>query len=129
MRRSLGYFCLFAFGLSSFAVAAGSRSVASASDAYEQRLLEVVDRVASDATDKFPAYIGASVHFSFRVDPAGRLSRVRVFAERPSDRPAAQVVAQAIRAAHFPPPTQQAMAEQGHRWYDLKELVFAVGAD
>jgi hypothetical protein len=129
VRRAFGYFCVFAFGLSSFASAADSRSVASASDAYDQRLLGVVDRAASAATDRSPAYIGASIHFSFRIDPAGHVSRVRVFAERASDRRAAQIVARAIQTAHFPPPPAKAMVEQGRRWYDLREYVFLVGAD
>jgi hypothetical protein len=102
---------------------------ASARKAYEQRVSEVFDRAVGPATDRFPAYIGAMVHFSFRIDPAGSVSRVRVFAERPSDRPVAQIVAQAIRIAHFPSPPQQVMVEQGHRWFDVPELVYLVGAD
>jgi hypothetical protein len=102
---------------------------ASASKAYERRVFEVFDRAVGPAADRFPAYIGAMVHFSFRVDPAGNVSRVRVFAERPSDRPVAQIVAHAIRTAHFPPPPQQVMVEQGHRWFDVPELVYLVGAD
>lgn len=61
----------------------------------------MIDRAASDATDKFPSYIGASVHFSFRHDAIGRVSRLRVFSERASDRRIAQVGARSIQAAHF----------------------------
>jgi hypothetical protein len=122
------YFCLFAFGSCSFFSTPPSRSVASASDAYEQRLLEVVDRTVGRATDKFPVYIGTAVHFSFRVDPAGRPSLVRVFAEQQSDLPTEQIVAQAIRTARFPPPPPQVMAQQGHRWYDFTEHVYLFGA-
>jgi hypothetical protein len=64
----------------------------------------------------------------FVLIPPG-VSRVRVFAERPSDRPVAQIVVQAIRTADFPPPPQQVMVEQGHRWFDVPELVYLVGAD
>ncbi|MFZ0917523.1 MAG: hypothetical protein WAN04_11560 [Candidatus Udaeobacter sp.] len=129
MPRAFAYACLFALGSCSLTSPSGSRRVATASDAYEQRVLEVVDRAVDPATDKLPQYIGARVHFSFRIDPAGHLSRVRVFAERASDRPVAQIVAQAIRAAQFPSPPPKVMAEQGHRWYDLPELVYLVGAD
>jgi hypothetical protein len=129
MPRAFAYACLFALGSCSLASPSGSRRVATASDAYEQRVLEVVDRAVGPATDKLPQYIGARVHFSFRIDPARHLSRVRVFAERASDRPVAQIVAQAIRAAQFPPPPPKVMIEQGHRWYDITELVYLVGAD
>jgi hypothetical protein len=129
MRCAFIYLCLFAFGSCSFASSSGSRQVPTASETYDQRLLEIVDRAASEATDPFPALVGANVHWSFRIDPAGRLSRVRVFGDRPSDHHAAELLAQAIRAAHFPPPPPQAMQEQGHRWYDIKEYVFLVGAD
>ena len=39
------------------------------------------------------------------------------------------MVAQAIQAARFPPPPPQVLAKQGHRWYDVPERVFLVGAD
>ena len=129
MFRAFAYTCLFALGSCSFASPPGSRRVVTATDAYERRVLEVVDRAAGPTTDKFPQYIGATVHFSFRIDPAGHVSRLRVFAERVSDRPIAQIVAQAIRAAQFPPPPPTVMVEQRHRWYDLRELVYLVGAD
>jgi len=112
-----------------FASASDSRPRRRASEAYQQRLSEIIDSTAGPATDKLTAYVGASVHFSFRIDAAGRISRIRVFAEQASDRPAAQVLAQAIRTAHFPPPSAQVIAEQGHPWYDFPELVFLVGAD
>jgi hypothetical protein len=113
MHSAFACLCLLAFDSCSFVTASGSRPAASASDAYEQRLLEVVDRTVGPATDKFPRYTGASVHFSFRVDPVGQPSRVRAVAERASDRPIAQVVAEGIRAAHFPPPPPQLMIQQG----------------
>ena len=112
-----------------FASASDSRTRARATEAYHQRLSVTIDSTAGPATDKLTAYVGASVHFSFRIDAAGRISRLRVFAERASDRPAAEVVTQAIRAAHFPPPPPQVIAEQGHPWYDFPEVVFLVGAD
>jgi|SRR6516162_494793 hypothetical protein len=112
-----------------FANASDSRSRDRATEAYHQRLSEIIDSTAGPATDKLTAYVGAMVHFSFRIDADGRVSRLRVVAERPSDRPAAQVVAQAIRAARFPPPSPQVIAEQGHPWYDFPELVYLVGAD
>jgi hypothetical protein len=129
MRCAFAYLCLFSFGSCSFASGSGSRQVPTPSEAYDQRVLEVVDRAASDVTDRFPSYIGASVHFSFRVDAIGRVSRLRVFAERASDRPIAQIVAQAIQAALFPLPPPQVLSEQGHRWFDVRERVFLVGAD
>jgi hypothetical protein len=112
-----------------FASASDSRPHSRATEAYHQRLSQIIDSTAGPATDKLTAHIGAMVHFSFRIDAAGRISRLRVFAERASDRPAAQVLAQAIRTAHFPPPPPQVIAEQGHPWYDFPELVFLVGAD
>jgi hypothetical protein len=129
MRSAFAYLCLVAFGSCSFASGSDSRRVSTPSGAYERRVLEVFDRAVGPATDKFPKYIGATVHFSFRIDPVGHLSRLRVFAERASDRPIAHIVAQAIRAAHFPPPPPEVLLEQGHRWYDLRELVYLVGAD
>ena len=117
--------------LASFAVASASdsRARSGATEAYHQRLWEIIDNTPALAADKLTAYVGASVHFSFRIDAAGRISRLRVFAERASDRPVAAVVAQAIRTAHFPAPPPQVIAEQGHPWYDFPELVFLPGAD
>jgi hypothetical protein len=129
MRRAFLCFCLFAFGSCSFVSLSHSRSVASASSAYEQQVLRVVDRAVARATNKFPAYIGTAIHFSFRIDPAGRSSLVRVFAEQQADLPAAEIVAQAIRKARFPPPPPEVMAQQEHRWYDFAEHVYLVGAD
>ena len=129
MRCSLVYLCLFAFASCSFASRSGSRQIVTASETYDQRVLEVVDRAVSDATDRFPSYVGASVHFSFRLDAVDRVSRLRVSAERASDRSIARIVAQAIQAARFPPPPPQVLAKQGHRWYDVPERVFLVGAD
>ena len=129
MPRAFVYACLFALGSCSSASPSGSRRVATAGDAYQQRVLEVVDRAVDPATDKLPQYIGARVHFSFRIDPAGHLSRVRVFAERASDRPVAQIVDQTIRAAQYPPPPPKVMVEQGHPWYELDDLIYLVGAD
>ena len=112
-----------------FASASDSRTRGAATEAYHQRLSDIINSAPALAAEKVTAYGGAAVHFSFRIDAAGRISHVRVFAERPADRPAAQVVAQAIRAAHFPPPPSQVIAEQGHPWYDFPELVFLPGAD
>ena len=112
-----------------FVGASDSHTHGRATEAYHQRLSDIIDSTAALAPEKLTAYSGASIHFSFRIDAAGRISRLRVFAERASDRPAAQVVAQAIRAAHFPPPPPQVIAEQGHPWYDFPELVFLPGAD
>jgi hypothetical protein len=100
-----------------------------ATEAYHQRLSDIIDSTPALEADKLTAYAGASIHFSFRIDATGRISRLRVFAERVSDRPAAAVVAQAIRTTHFPPPPSQVIAEQGHPWYDFPELVFLPGAD
>jgi len=127
MRRVLTV--LLVLASCAFASASDSRTRGRAIEAYHQRLSDIIDSTAGPATDKLTAYVGASVHFSFRIDAAGRISRLRVFAERASDRPAAAVVAQAIRAAHFPPPPPQILAEQGHPWYDFPELVYFVGAD
>jgi len=112
-----------------FATASDSHTRGRATEAYYQRLSDIIDSTAGLAPEKFTAYLGASIHFSFRIDAAGRISRLRVFAERASDRPAAQVVAQAIRVLNFPPPPPQVIAEQGHPWYDFPELVFLPGAD
>jgi hypothetical protein len=120
---------LFLFVLGTLASASDSRTRGRASEAYHQRLSEIIDSTPALAADKLTAYVGASVHFSFRIDAAGRISRLRVFAERVSDRPAAAVVGQAIRTAHLPPPPPQVIAEQGHPWYDFPELVFLPGAD
>lgn len=111
------------------ASASDSRTRGGATEAYHQRLSQIIDSTPVLAADKLAAYLGASIHFSFRIDAAGRISRLRVFAERASDRPAAAVVAQAIGTAHFPPPPPQVIAEQGHPWYDFPELVFLPGAD
>ena len=129
MRCAFACLCLLAFGSCLFANGSGLRHVPTPSEAYDQKVLEVVDRTVDPATDKFPAYIGASVHFSFRINPVGQPSHVQVFAERASDRPIAHVVGEAIRSTHFPPPPPQLMAQQGHRWYDVKEYVYLVGAD
>ena len=92
-------------------------------------IIQIIDSTPVLAADKLTAYLGASIHFSFRIDAAGRVSRLRVFPERASDGSAAAVVAQAIRTAYFPPPAPQVIAEQGHPWYDFPELVFLPGAD
>jgi hypothetical protein len=109
--------------------ASDSRTRGGATEAYHQRLSQIIDSTPVRAADKLTAYLGASIHFSFRIDAAGRVSRLRVFPERASDGPAAAVVAQAIRTAYFPPPPQQVIAEQGHPWYDFPELVFLPAAD
>jgi hypothetical protein len=105
------------------------RTRSPATEAYHQRLSEIIDSSPALTREKLAAYGGAAVHYSFRIDAAGRISRLRVFAERASDRPAALAVAQAIRAARLPPPPPQVIAEQGHPWYDFPELVFLPGAD
>jgi hypothetical protein len=120
---------LLLFASCPLASASDSRTFGRATEAYHQRLSEIIDSTPALAADKLTAYAGASVHFSFRIDAAGHISRLRVFAERASDRPAAAVVAQAIRTTHFPPPPPQVIAEQGHPWYDFPELVFLPGAD
>jgi hypothetical protein len=112
-----------------FASASNSRTRGRATETYHQRLSDIIDSTPTLAAEKLAAYGGAAVHFSFRIDAAGRISRLRVFAERSADRPAAQIVAQAIRAAHFPPPPPQVIAEHGPPWYDFPELVFLPGAD
>ena len=119
------------FVLSAFGVVSASdlRTRTSASAEYRERLSQIIDSSAALAPEKLVAYSGASIHYSFRIDAAGRISRLRVFAERASDRPAAQIVAQAIRAASLPPPPSQVIAEQKHPWYDFPELVFLPGAD
>ena len=108
-----------------FAGASDSRTRGRATEAYHQRLSDIIDSTPTLAAEKLTAYGEAAVHFSFRIDAAGRISRLRLFAERSADRP----VAQAIRAAHFPPPPPQVIAEQGHSWYDFPELVFLPAAD
>jgi hypothetical protein len=120
---------LFMLASSGLLSASDLRSRSPATDAYRQRVWEIIDGLPALAAEKLTAYGGAAVHISFRIDAAGRISRLRVFAERPSDRPAAQVVAQAIRAARLPPPPSRVIAEQGHAWYDFPELVFLPGAD
>lgn len=120
---------LFMLALCGVASASESRIRDPASEAYRQRLSEIIDSLPALAAEKLAAYSAASIHYSFRIDAAGRISRLRVFAERASDRPAAQIVAQAIRAARLPPPSQQVIAEQRHPWYDFPELVFLPGAD
>ena len=120
---------LFALASSGFVSAAGLPTHSPATEAYHQRLSDIIDSSVALAPEKLTAYVGASVHFSFRIDAAGRISRLRVFAERASDRPAAQVVGQAIRAARLPPPPPQVIAGQGHPWYDFPEFVFLPGAD
>jgi hypothetical protein len=100
-----------------------------ATEIYHQRLADIINELPVLEREKLPAYGSASVHFSFRIDAAGRVSRLRVFAERPSDRPTAQIAARAIRAVRLPPPPRQVIAEQGHPWYDFPELVFLPGAD
>ena len=119
------------FALSAFGVVSASdlRTRTSASAEYRERLSQIIDSSPSLAAERLVAYGGASIHYSFRIDAAGRISRLRVFAERGSDRPAAQVVAQAIRAARLPPPPRQVIAEQKHPWYDFPELIFLPGAD
>jgi hypothetical protein len=129
MRRAFLCLCLFAFDSCSFVNPVSSRSVASPAGAYEHQVLRVVDRAVGRAIDKFPAYIGTAVHLSFRIDPAGRSSLVRAFAEQQADLPAADIVAQAIRTARFPPPPPEVMMQQGHRWYDFTDHVYLVGAD
>ena len=120
---------LFVLASSGFVSATDLRTRSPATEAYHQRLSDLIDGLAALTGERLAAYGGASVHYSFRIDAAGRISRLRVFAERPSDRPAAQVVAQAIRTAHLPPPPPRVIAEQGHPWYDFPELVFLPGAD
>ena len=120
---------LFVLASSALVSAAELQTRSPATEAYHQRLSNMIDGLPALTREELAAYGGASVHYSFRIDAAGRVSRVRVFAERASDRPAAQVVAQAIRAAHLPPPPPQVIAEQGHPWYDFPELVFLPGAD
>jgi hypothetical protein len=120
---------LFVLASSGFVNAADLRTRSPATEVYHQRLSDIIDSLAALTPEKLAAYGGAAVHYSFRIDAAGRISRLRVFAERASDRPAAQVVAQAIRTAHLPPPPTQVIAEQGHPWYDFPELVFLPGAD
>ena len=120
---------LFVFASAGFISASDLRPRKPPTEAYNQRLSDIIDSLPALDRDKFSAYGGASIHFSFRIDAAGRISRLRVFAERPSDRPAAQIVAQSIRAARLPPPSSQVIAEQGHPWYDFPELIFLPGAD
>jgi hypothetical protein len=120
---------LFVLVSSGLVSASDLRTRSLATEKYHQRLSDIIDGAPGLASEKLSAYAGAAVHFSFRIDAAGRISRLRVFAERASDRPAAQVVAQAIRSARFPPPSPQVIAEQGHPWYDFPELVFLPGAD
>ena len=127
MRRAIALlFVVTSFG---YVSASDLRTRSPASEAYHQRLSDIIDSTPELASEKLTAYVGASVHFSFRIDVAGRISRLRVFAERASDRPAAQVVAKAIRTARLPPPPPPVIAEQGHPWYDFPELVFLPGAD
>jgi hypothetical protein len=92
-------FVLSALGLVS---ASDLRTRTSASAEYRERLSQIIDGSPALAPERLVAYGGASIHYSFRIDAAGRISRLRVFAERASDRPAAQVVAKAIRAARLP---------------------------
>ncbi len=120
---------LFVLASSGCMSAADLRTRTPPTEAYHQRLSDIIDSLAALTPEKLAAYGGAAVHYSFRIDAAGRISRLRVFADRASDRPAAQVVAQAIRSAHLPPPPPQVIAEQGHPWYDFPELVFLPGAD
>ena len=120
---------LFVLAASALVSAADLRTRSPATEAYHQRLSDVIDGLPALTREKLAAYGGASIHYSFRIDAAGRISRLRVFAERASDGPAAQVVASAIRTAHLPPPPPQVIAEQGHPWYDFPELVFLPGAD
>jgi hypothetical protein len=120
---------LLLFASYALASASDSQTRSRATEAYNQRLWEIIDSTPALAADKLTSYLGASIHFSFRIDAAGRISRLRVFAERASDRPVAAAVAQAIRTAHFPPPPPQVIAEHGHPWYDFPELVFLPGAD
>ena len=120
---------LFVLASSGVVSASDLRTRSPASDAYRERLSQIIDSAPALAPEKLTAYFGASVHFSFRIDAAGRISRLRVFADRPSDRSAAQVVAQAIRTMRLPPPPPQVTAEQDHAWYDFPELVFLIGAD
>jgi len=127
MRRAVSLlFVLSAFGVVS---ASDLRARTSASAEYRERLSQIIDSSSVLAPEKLVAYGGASIHYSFRIDAAGRISRLKVFAERASDRLTAQVVAQAIRAAHLPPPSSRVIAEQGHPWYDFPELIFLPGAD
>jgi hypothetical protein len=126
MHRALAL--LFALASCGFVNASDLRP-RTATEAYHQRLSNIIDSLPALALEKLPTDAGASIHFSFRIDAAGRISRLRVFAERPSDRAAAQIVAREIRAARLPPPPPQVIAEQGHRWYDFPELVFLPGAD
>jgi len=120
---------LLLLAASGFANASDLRTRTPASDGYYRRLSEIIDSSPALTSEKLAAYATAAIHYSFRIDAAGRISRVRVFAERASDGPAAQAVAQVIRAAHLPPPPPQVIAEQGHPWYDFPELVFLPGAD
>jgi hypothetical protein len=127
MRRAVTLpLVLLAFGVVS---ASDLRARTSASAEYRERLSQIIDSLPALASDRLVAYGGASIHYSFRIDAAGRISRLRVFAERASDRPAAQVVAQAIRAARLPPPPRNVIAEQKHPWYDVPELIFLPRAD
>jgi hypothetical protein len=127
MHRAIAF--LFVLASSGFVSEADLRTRSPATEAYHQRLSDIIDNSAALTPEKLAAYGGAAVHYSFRIDAAGRISRLRVFAERAADRPAAQIVAQAIRTAHLPPPPPQVIAEQGHPWYDFPELVFLPGAD
>jgi hypothetical protein len=120
---------LFVLAASALVSAADLRTRSPATEAYHQRLSDVIDGLPALTREKLAAYGGASIHYSFRIDAAGRISRLRVFAERASDGPAAQVVARAVRTAYLPPPPPQVIAEQGHPWYDFPELVFLPGAD
>ena len=64
-----------------FAGASDSRTRGRATEAYHQRLSDIIDSTPTLAAEKLTAYGGAAVHFSFRIDAAGRISRLRLFAE------------------------------------------------
>jgi hypothetical protein len=120
---------LFVLASTGFVSASDLRSRSLATEEYNQKLSRIIDSSPALAPEKLTAYGAAAIHYSFRIDARGRISHLRVFTERASDRPAAQIVAQAIRAARLPPPSSRVIAEQGHGWYDFPEIVFLPGAD
>jgi TonB family protein len=58
------------------------------------------------------------VKFSFRLDRAGRVTRLKVTSST-SNRFVEQTTLQTIRATKFPPIPKKVIAEQGHDYVDV----------
>jgi hypothetical protein len=72
---------LFVLASYAFVGASELRTRNPASDVYRERLSRIIDSSPALAAEKLTSFGSAAIHYSFRIDAAARISRLRVFAE------------------------------------------------